>query len=266
MAAVLFVSLALAACSGDARTSRRSGRSAASPATGNDSAAGTVELGSPSYSPAAVERAGDVAGTIRLDGPPPPKTVPVTIDQGVCGTSAPGPVVATARGLSNAIVWIAGVTSGKALPPDKRVELASEDCVLDPRVQATVVGATVNVFNDDEVLHRLVFTRLGTHDTLTVMPFFDNGQIVASERLARTPGIVDVRCARHPWTRAYIAVFDQPYFAVTAPDGSFKIDALPAGTYTVMVWHEGMTKPAEQRVKVAAGGTARVDLAVKVAD
>ena len=38
--------------------------------------------------------------------------------------------------------------------------------------------------------------------------------------------------------KAYIAVFDHPYFAVTGEDGKFTIKGLPAGTYEVEAWHE----------------------------
>src|SRR5581483_2919938 len=142
----------------------------------------------------------------------------------------------------------------KPIPNDKREDLTIDHCQLDPRVQAMVVGSTVDVENEDKLIHRFVFTRAGTHDTLTVMPFFNVAQLVASERLAKAPGIVDIQCAVHPWEHGYIAVLDQPYFAVTADDGTFKIDSLPPGSYKMMVWHDGMAKPVEQQVQVAAGG------------
>ena len=208
---------------------------------------------------------GAVSGTIKLDGPPPPATIPVPYDQTVCGKTTEGPVSATAKGLSDAVVWIADVKTGKNFPIDKRVELSSDNCELDPRVQAVVVGTTVDVFNDDKLLHHLIFTRMGTTDTLTKMPFFNTGHVVASELLAKDAGMVEVRCIQHPWTRGYIAVFDEPYFAVTRDDGSFTIDSLPPGTYKMMVWHEGASGPVQQQIQVAAGGTAKVDLSIRVA-
>lgn len=232
----------------------------------DDSAAGSVDLGSNSYRPGTLSAVGSVAGTVKLDGAPPPDTTRVTVDQAICGTKTdPELTVSKGSAVSNAVVWIADVKTGKPLPVDKRAELSAQKCLLDPRVQAVVVGTTVNVFNDDRLLHRFVFIPLGTHDTLTVMPFFNVGQVVASERLAKTPQIVEIRCTRHPWTRGYIAVFDHPYFAVTDGDGNFKIDSLAPGTYKMMVWHEGMTQPAAQQVQVAANGTAKVDLAIHVA-
>jgi hypothetical protein len=230
----------------------------------NDSAAGSVDLGSVDYKPGAVSAGGSVVGTIKLDGQPPTDSAPIKVDTKVCGTKAQPSVEATPKGLSDVIVWVSGVNTGKPLPIEKRIELSSENCALDPRVQATVVGSTVNVFNDDKTLHNLVFINAASGDTLTKMPFFNEGQVVASEKITKTSDIIEVRCKQHPWTRAYIAVFDHPYFAVTEKDGSFRIDSLPPGKYTVNVWHEGMKKPTAQQVQVGPGGSARLDLSVKL--
>ena len=172
----------------------------------------------------------------------------------------PIPVSSLPKGASPAVVWIKDIATGKPYPVEKRADLASDDCLMDPPAQAAVVGTTFNVYNDDKEVHRFIFTRAGTHDTLTVMPFFNAGQVVATERLAKVPGIVDVQCVRHPWMHSYIAVFNHPYFAVTDDKGAFTIDSLPPGTYTLLAWHEGMLSPSSQGVRVAANGKATVDL------
>jgi hypothetical protein len=230
----------------------------------NDSAAGSVDLASPAYKPGPLTSIGSVSGTIKLDGVVPTDTTPITIDPKICGTRVPSAIDATPTGLGDVIVWIANAKTGKDLPVTRRIELSSEDCLLDPRVQATVSGSTVNVFNDDKALHKLVFLDAATGDTIQRMPFFNNGQVVASEKLAKHAGIVEVRCVQHPWSRAYIAAFDHPYFAVTEKDGKFTIDSLPPGQYTVNIWHEGMKEPMSQQVQVDAGGSAKLDLAVKL--
>lgn len=254
----------LAACSDGSPLSRRNGSRISVTAKTDDSAAGSVDLGNANYTVSPVAHGGKVSGTIRLDGAPPIDSDVVTRDQRICGTHATGRITATADGLADVLVWVADVKSGKALPVDKRVELDSQECLLDPRVQASVIGSTVNVFNDDRLLHRLVFLRAGTHDTLVVMPFFNDGQIVASERLTKRPGIVAVTCTMHPWTHGYIAVFDHPYYDVTEKDGKFSIDSLPPGSYKLMVWHEGMSAPIERKFSVDAGGTQTVDVPIKL--
>jgi hypothetical protein len=66
-----------------------------------------------------------------------------------------------------------------------------------------------------------------------------------------------VTCDIHGWMRGAIAVFDHPFFDVSSQDGSFSIDALPAGDYVIEAWHETLGT-REQTVTVTAGGTAEV--------
>ncbi|HEY1065001.1 MAG TPA: hypothetical protein VGE52_02790 [Pirellulales bacterium] len=52
----------------------------------------------------------------------------------------------------------------------------------------------------------------------------------------RTP--IRLGCVPHPWERAWIRVFDHPYFALTDAEGRFEIKNAPAGKCRVVVWHE----------------------------
>jgi hypothetical protein len=58
------------------------------------------------------------------------------------------------------------------------------------------------------------------------------------QSFAREEVAIPVKCNVHPWMKAYIAVLGAPYFAVTGKDGSFQIQNVPPGTYTLTAWHE----------------------------
>src|SRR5262249_13210585 len=120
-------------------------------------------------------------------------------------------------------------------------------------------GSTVNVFSRDPVAHSPVFYREGNGQPVDQMHTVDDGQVIPTEKIARQSGIIEARCKLHPFARAYIAVFDHPYFAITDANGQFTIDGLPPGTYNVKVWHERLERPLVQRVVVGPGGTARLD-------
>jgi plastocyanin len=230
-----------------------------------ESAAGTVELGieARGYREGTVTAPAVVSGTVTASAVPADSMMPVGRDARVCGDSAAvRQVVLGGNGLANALVWVEGVTEGRALPETKRSTVTIERCTFTPRVTAVTAGSTVNVFSRDRASHKVRFYREGRGNPVASVYTVDAGQVVPSEAIAAKPGIVEGRCDQHPWVRAYIAVFDHPYFALTDATGSFTIDALPAGTYTVKVWHEGMAQPAEQQVALSGGGTGRVDLHV----
>jgi plastocyanin len=252
---VLLACAGVVGCSSDSAAAK-AGETRRSPAA-TKPIPGAIDLGSRPYRPTALVAFGSVHGTIKASSEPPADST--AAGTRLCG-GKPITVSIPQKGVAPSIVWIEDIATGKPFPIEKRGDLSIDDCVLDPAVQAAVVGTTFNVFNDDKEVHRLVFTRAGTHDTLTVMPFFNSGQVVASERLAKVPGVVDVQCVRHPWMHGYIAVFNHPYFAVTDEKGGFTIDSLPPGKYTVLAWHQGMTNPSSQAVQIAANSTATLDL------
>ena len=74
--------------------------------------------------------------------------------------------------------------------------------------------------------------------------------------------MVPFKCDVHPWMNAYVGVLTHPYYAVSGDDGSFSIDKLPPGTYTLEAWHEELGT-ATQQVTVAANQTAEVTFDVQ---
>jgi Polysaccharide lyase family 4, domain II len=49
-----------------------------------------------------------------------------------------------------------------------------------------------------------------------------------------------VSCSIHFWMKAYVRVFDHPYFAITDADGAFTIKQAAAGNCRLVIWHEGI--------------------------
>jgi hypothetical protein len=50
--------------------------------------------------------------------------------------------------------------------------------------------------------------------------------------------MVPFKCDVHGWMNAYAGVMSHPYYAVTTDNGTFELERLPPGTYTVEAWHE----------------------------
>ena len=204
---------------------------------------------------------GTVAGTVRFSGAlTPAAPVPVTKDSDVCGTAMPDSAGGIANsGLGNTVVWLEGVRAGKPIPLEKRIELESDHCLLVPRMQAALAGGAVNVLAHDEFRQHLRFVAGGEDEPRVAVLLGKDEQVIPTELPLKVPGLVIVRDLDHPWPKAFIAVFDHPYFAVAKNDGSFSIDQVPPGTYTLMAWHERAGR-TEQKVTVAGNGTAKVEL------
>ena len=52
------------------------------------------------------------------------------------------------------------------------------------------------------------------------------------------PEFFAVKCDVHPWMRAWVGVFDHPWFAVTSADGAFRLANVAPGSYTLIAWQE----------------------------
>jgi len=70
--------------------------------------------------------------------------------------------------------------------------------------------------------------------------------------------MLKVKCDVHSWMTSYVGVVNHPYFAVTNQMGTFEIDNVPPGTYTIQAWQEKYG-PVTQKVTVKAGAAATAD-------
>jgi hypothetical protein len=79
------------------------------------------------------------------------------------------------------------------------------------------------------------------------------------------PGLIKVYCQIHSHMSATILVLDHPYFAVPELDGTFTLDGVPAGRYTLVGWHERVGERTSP-VEIGPGARVSVDLALPVED
>ena len=121
-----------------------------------------------------------------------------------------------------------------------------------PHLLAITVGTTVDFPNSDRTYHNVF--------SLSRPRPFDLGRYAAGRSKSITfdrPGIVRVFCDIHSHMSAFILVFAHPFFAVTAGDGTYRIDGIPPGSYTVKVWNEVLAR--QSRTVTVGDGDSEVD-------
>lgn len=216
------------------------------------------------YRVISVQGGGSVAGTVDFDGPIPPDTIiRPSLDQNVCGTQiVQSRVTRSGTRIAGALVWLADIRTGKALPLERRFEITNDDCALDPVVQVIYTTSTLNVVTHDRAIHTNRFINVGTGVVEAVAPFNDAGEVVPLDHTFSQPAQIEVVCEQHPWTRAWVAVLDHPYAAKTAANGSFNIADIPAGRYRVRAWHPNLGF-ADDSVTIVAGQAANIAFRIR---
>lgn len=66
----------------------------------------------------------------------------------------------------------------------------------------------------------------------------------------------------HDWMSAYIVATEHPYYVLTDRNGAFELTDVPAGTYKIRAWHEGIGA-LDKAVTAAAGESTDVTFEIK---
>ncbi len=163
-----------------------------------------------------------------------------------------------ARNSANVVVYIDKV-EGKVFEPSKEhAVMDQKNLEFIPHVLPVLVGTTVDFLNSDDVLHN-VFSpdcpdgkfNLGTWAKGVVKSFTFN-----------KPGVSTLLCNVHPEMEAYVVAIRTPYFAVSDKEGNYTIKDVPAGKYTLKVWHE-KRKAKPQEVEVPEKGVVTMNFELK---
>ncbi len=203
-----------------------------------------------------------ILGSVKFDGKPPRmRPIDMAGADAKCGElhggerQKPETVIVNDNGtLRNVFVWVKTGTEGWSFPmPEGNAMLDQKGCMYHPHVQGMRTGQSLAIKTSDPTAHNV-------HGFGQVNRPFNRSQpagaadiMIMMKRAEATPPM-KVKCDIHPWMNAYVAVVAHPYYAVTGPDGSFKLGNLPPGTYTIQAWHEKYDV-MEQTVTVGDGET-----------
>jgi len=218
----------------------------------------SASLAGAEYREIEVRDGGTVVGQVRVQGEVPVlPPLAVYKSHEVCGTHVADDrlIVGKSGALANVVVYLQGIAAGKAIVRDQPVTLDNRKCVFAPHVVDASIGQTLEIHNDDPILHdahahlgpRTLFNRAIMHGKTVREPL-------------RDAGLIHINCnVRHSWMHAWLFVADNPYHTVTDRDGRYRIDGVPPGDYTLTVWHE-LVGSRDLLVEVKPGAEAVTDV------
>jgi hypothetical protein len=196
-----------------------------------------------------------LVGTISFDGEPPQAKHIDTSADPVCLKMKRNLmtewVVVTDGKLSNVVVyvWSESLKSYSFAAPSQPVTLQHKGCRFEPHVLGMQAQQTLRVVNADATAHN-------THPAPKANREWNQSQPPSGpdieQRFERPELFIPFRDNQHPWEKAYVSVFEHPFFAVTGTDGSFRISGLPPGKYVIVAWHE---KFGEKTVEAFLAGS-----------
>lgn len=185
---------------------------------------------------------GSITGTVKLEGTRP---VFKPIDMGaspacVQANASPvvPPLVVTGEQgeLANVVIYVKqGVGSYRFDAPKDPVVLMQKNCMYEPHVLALMTNQPFEIENNDPTMHNVHPMPKHNRQWSTSQPA---GSAALKSSFARPELAMPVLCNVHPWMRAFVFAFDNPYFAVTSKTGTFQLQNLPPGTYTIEAWQE----------------------------
>ncbi|MFZ3090202.1 MAG: carboxypeptidase regulatory-like domain-containing protein [Nitrospirota bacterium] len=164
-----------------------------------------------------------------------------------------GLVVSNEGGLKNAVVSIKGLKGNNNQSLPRNVVIDQKNKTILPHVLPIPVGASVTFKSADPFVHRII----SNSDTKKLrMEFAYEG--AAMEATFDQPGIVEIWCDDHKRMQGWILVMETAFFAVTDEKGHFSIPNIPAGRYTVEVWHEILGLQT-QEIELKEGEDMKID-------
>ena len=171
---------------------------------------------------------------------------------GGAATSISGSVtIARATSNANALVYI--VDASGPFPPTA-AEMDQRGLAFVPHLLPVVAGSGVTFLNSDGTTHNVFSPDYEKYDLGTWSKGESKEYVFPA--CAKPPCVYAQLCKIHPEMDAYIAVLQNPYFAVTGKDGHYEIHDVPPGTYMVGAWYATRTRRYQappQSVTVDAG-------------
>lgn len=210
---------------------------------------------------------GKITGMVKLDGTAPhQRGIDMSKEPSCAAQHAAKPVttenvvVGSNNGLQFVVLYISEGLSGPSATQvsSQTPTWDQKGCQYIPHVMALNPNQHFKVINSDQTSHNI-------HPQPTKNSEWNKSQPPGAPPFditwANEEISIPVKCNIHPWMHGYMAVVKGPN-AVSGSDGTFEIDGVPPGSYTVTAWQETYGTQT-QKVTVSAGAPAKADFTFK---
>jgi hypothetical protein len=223
------------------------------------------------YTEADVAGGATITGKVSFAGPLPVdaiENIKITKNNDVCGDGEREVVWVDVKddALRGVFVFIDKIEEGKAWskPEFGEYMVVQKGCRFRPWAQVVRPGPFIIRNSDPGVLHNINARELiGVEKGRTVKKtLFNFGQPdpgdITDKIKPRRSSYIAINCEAHNFMFGFIMAPPHPYATVVGEDGSFSIDNLPPGKYTLKAWHPsfGVKKT---KITVEANGAVEIN-------
>lgn len=225
------------------------------------------------YKEVAVAKGGVIKGKIAFNGPLPDdatENILITKNPDVCGKGEREVVWVDVKNgaLRGTFVFIDKIKEGKKWPAPKtgKYLINQKGCRFVPWAQVVRPGSVTIRNSDKGVLHNIntremigVGKKRVVRRTMFNFGQPDPGDIEQTIKPRRSP-FISINCEAHNFMFGFMMAPPHPYAVVVKDDGSYSLDNVPPGKYTLNAWHPrlGLKKT---KVTVTEGGTQEASFA-----
>ena len=210
--------------------------------------------------PPAPQATGSITGKVLFQGAPPERRKLNMSADSVCETKNTAPLLAedgavNANGtLPNAFLYLKDAP-GAFKPPSDPVVLDQRACMYVPHVLGIMVGQPLKIVSSDATTHNIHFMSTQNPNWNQTQP---PGAAPIVHKFDHPEIMILVHCNEHPWMSAYVAIMSSPFYAVTGDDGTFTIQNVPPGDYTLGSWTSTFGTQ-DQKLAVRSGQATQVN-------
>lgn len=214
---------------------------------------GTVAALSTAWPASGPPPAGAIEGEVTFTGKPPAPRKLTTNDGVILHRDLV--IDPKTKGLRDVVVSLEGAPRQPKAARLKAAYMDQRESMFVPRVLAVQHGQKVRFDNNDGGNHS-VMASSGTKANAFNLFVTPATPVERAFEAQKAP--VQIGCSIHAWMRAWVYVFDHPWFAVTDAKGRFRIVGVAPGKHTLLFRHADGGLIERRTVEVKAGKTARL--------